>query len=83
MTVPKTNDRTKTEWQVRGRTWNRVGPFIKKQIRIWVGHFAVLGTSEQRVDDTKSAIALTRVLDLTKRTKMTVPKTKNDRTKNE
>ena len=26
MTVPKTNDRTKSEWQVRGRTWKRVGP---------------------------------------------------------
>ena len=27
MTVPKTNDRTKSEWQVRGRTWKRVGPY--------------------------------------------------------
>ena len=38
MTVPKTNDRTKSEWQVRGRTWKRVGPFkIEKKSRGYLG----------------------------------------------
>ena len=32
MAVPKTNDRTKSELQVRGRTWKRVGPYVYGKI---------------------------------------------------